>query len=86
MSILNEPCLSSSVLFYLSLCDMLCALQRVLRVKEAHSMFVTGLEFLPAFTQDSSITTVSEAAVISISVDNKVCIHNLPYRREFSHI
>jgi len=58
------------------------SLQRVLHVKEAHSMFVTGLEFLPAgSSQESSITTVSEAAVVSISVDNRVCIHNLPYRR-----
>ncbi|KAG8294650.1 hypothetical protein J6590_098578 [Homalodisca vitripennis] len=57
------------------------SLQRVLNVKEAHSMFVTGLEFLPAVSEETSITTVSEAAVISISVDNRVCIHNLPYRR-----
>ncbi|KAG8318772.1 hypothetical protein J6590_106074 [Homalodisca vitripennis] len=56
------------------------SLQRVLNVKEAHSMFVTGLEFLPAVSEETSITTVSEAAVISISVDNRVCIHNLPYR------
>ncbi|XP_054284824.1 prolactin regulatory element-binding protein-like [Macrosteles quadrilineatus] len=57
------------------------SLQRVLHVKDAHSMFVTGLEFLPALGSETSITTVSEAAVVSISVDNKVCIHNLPYRR-----
>uniref|UniRef100_A0A1B6LG88 Uncharacterized protein n=3 Tax=Graphocephala atropunctata TaxID=36148 RepID=A0A1B6LG88_9HEMI len=67
---------SGSVSIYIAF-----SLQRVLNVKEAHSMFVTGLEFLPAVSEEASITTVSEAAVISISVDNKVCIHNLPYRR-----
>ncbi|XP_014251816.1 prolactin regulatory element-binding protein [Cimex lectularius] len=55
------------------------SLQRVLTVKGAHSMFVTGLELLPS--QGSSISSSSEAAVLSISVDNKICIHNLPYRR-----
>uniref|UniRef100_A0A069DYZ2 Putative prolactin regulatory element-binding protein n=1 Tax=Panstrongylus megistus TaxID=65343 RepID=A0A069DYZ2_9HEMI len=55
------------------------SLQCVLNVKGAHSMFVTGLELLPS--QGCSITSNSEAAVLSISVDNKISIHNLPYRR-----
>lgn len=52
-------------------------------VSNVHSMFVTGLEFLPVLSDQSSITTLSEAAVISISVDNKICIHSLPYRSEY---
>lgn len=51
-----------------------------MNVKGAHSMFVTGLELLPS--QGCSISSHSEAAVLSISVDNKICIHSLPYRRK----
>lgn len=46
-------------------------------------MFVTGLEFLPVASDQHVITTISEAAVVSISVDNQVCIHSLPYRSKF---
>lgn len=57
------------------------SLQRVLNVSGAHSMFVTGLEFLPVLTENHTISSVAEAAVLSISVDNHVCIHTLPYRK-----
>lgn len=67
---------SGSVYIYIAF-----SLQQVLCVHDAHGMFVTGLEFLPAVSEDATITTMSEAAVISISVDNRICIHNLPYRR-----
>lgn len=56
------------------------SLQRVLNISGAHSMFVTGLEFLPVVSDAYAITSKSEAAVVSISVDNQVCIHSLPYR------
>lgn len=57
------------------------SLQRVLHIPSAHSMFVTGLEFLPSNSLDGpAISSNTEAAVLSISVDNKVCIHNLTYR------
>ncbi|KAK0162474.1 hypothetical protein PV327_006249 [Microctonus hyperodae] len=56
------------------------SLQRVLHVPGAHSMFVTGLEFLPIQLNGPSITSNSEAAVVSISVDNKICIHSIPFR------
>lgn len=42
-------------------------------------MFVTGLEFLPVSNQ-YAVTSIAEAAVVSISVDNQICIHSLPYR------
>lgn len=59
------------------------SLQRVLHISAAHSMFVTGLEFLPLNNVDGPpISSNTEAAVLSISVDNKVCIHNLTYRRK----
>lgn len=43
-------------------------------------MFVTGLEFLPVLTENHTSFSVAEAAVLSISIDNHVCIHTLPYR------
>lgn len=59
------------------------SLQRVLHIPAAHSMFVTGLEFLPLNNRDGPpISSDTEAAVVSISVDNKVCIHSLSYRRK----
>lgn len=57
--------------------------QKVLNVNGAHSMFITGLEFLPVNGDGPPITSRSEAAVVSISVDNKVCIHSLPQRSNF---
>lgn len=62
------------------------SLQRVLHIPNAHSMFVTGLEFLPQNCIDGPpISSTAEAAVISISVDNKICIHSLTYRRELTN-
>ncbi len=46
-------------------------------------MFVTGLQFIPIHGEGPPISSSSEAAVVSISVDNKVCIHSLQYRRTF---
>lgn len=58
------------------------SLQRVLNIVGAHSMFVTGLEFLPVSNPENhTVCSVAEAAVLSISVDNQVCIHTLPYRK-----
>ncbi|XP_034941483.1 prolactin regulatory element-binding protein [Chelonus insularis] len=56
------------------------SLQRALHVPGAHSMFVTGLEFLPTKLDGPAITSNSETAVVSISVDNRICIHNIPFR------
>ncbi|KAF5289046.1 hypothetical protein FQA39_LY03925 [Lamprigera yunnana] len=56
------------------------SLQRVLHVPGAHSMFVTGLEFLPVSSDPKTVNSIAEAAVLSISVDNQVCIHSLPFR------
>lgn len=67
---------SGSVSIYIAF-----SLQRVLHIPNAHAMFVTGLEFLPVTNFDGpAITGDTEAAVLSISVDNRVCIHSLQYR------
>ncbi|XP_043287876.1 prolactin regulatory element-binding protein [Venturia canescens] len=56
------------------------SLQRALHVQSAHSMFVTGLEFLPTSLEGPAITSNTETAVVSISVDNRICIHSIPFR------
>lgn len=59
------------------------SLQKVLHVPGAHSMFVTGLEFIPVLVKDAPpISSDTEASVVSYSVDNRICIHSLQYRRE----
>lgn len=56
----------------------------MLHIPHAHSMFVTGLQFLPITNEEGPpISSDTEAAVLSISVDNKVCIHSLPQRRKY---
>lgn len=50
-------------------------------------MFVTGLQFLPITNEEGPpISSDTEAAVLSISVDNKVCIHSLPQRRKWIYL
>ncbi|XP_017786401.1 PREDICTED: prolactin regulatory element-binding protein [Nicrophorus vespilloides] len=67
---------SGSICIYIAF-----SLQKVLHIPGAHSMFVTGLEFLPVSSEkEHTVTSISEASVISISVDNQVCVHSLPYR------
>ncbi|KAL1396302.1 hypothetical protein pipiens_010618 [Culex pipiens pipiens] len=67
---------SGSVSIYIAF-----SLQRVLHVPHAHAMFVTGLQFLPVTNFDGpAVTGDTEAAVLSISVDNRVCVHSLQYR------
>ena len=56
------------------------SLRRALHVPGAHSMFVTGLEFLPTKLDGPAIVSNTETAVVSISVDNKICIHSIPFR------
>lgn len=69
---------SGSVIMYIAF-----SLQQVLYVPSAHSMFVTGLEFIPVLNKDAPpISSVTEASVVSYSVDNRICIHSLQYRRE----
>lgn len=57
-------------------------LQRIKHVENAHSTFITGLEFVPCHTETGlAITGQSEAAVISISVDNLIRVHRVLQRR-----
>jgi len=56
-------------------------LRRIKHVEAAHSNFVTGLEFVPCHTEaGQAVTGQSEAAVISISVDNQIRVHRIPFQ------
>ncbi|XP_055594357.1 prolactin regulatory element-binding protein [Uranotaenia lowii] len=67
---------SGSVSIYIAF-----SLQQVMHIPNAHAMFVTGLEFLPVTNFDGpAVTADTEAAVLSISVDNRVCIHSFQFR------
>ncbi|VVD05564.1 prolactin regulatory element-binding protein [Leptidea sinapis] len=56
------------------------SLQRVVHVNSAHRMFVTGLQFLPVRGYGPSIISDAQAALLSISVDNRLVVHTLPAR------
>lgn len=61
------------------------SLQKVLHVPNVHSMFVTGLQFIPVMDRGAPpISSNLEASVVSYSVDNRICIHSLQYRRELA--
>ena len=47
-------------------------LNRVKRVRNSHSTFITGMEFLPTTEQSAICRAFKEASVISISVDHQV--------------
>ena len=58
--------------------------QKLKRVEKSHSTFITGLEFLPTNTETEAIRGFSDASVVSISVDNQVCIHHIPRLQKIS--
>ena len=47
-------------------------LNRVKRVRNSHSTFITGMEFLPTTEQSAICRAFKEASVVSISVDHQV--------------
>ena len=49
--------------------------QRLYHLKEAHSIFVTGLEFAPQEDTTRLVTGGFEFSLLSISADNQVKIH-----------
>lgn len=54
-------------------------LQKLQTIEEAHSMFVTGLEWLPTNDAESQmIRGYTDASVLSISCDNSLKIHHIP--------
>ncbi|KAB7496791.1 Prolactin regulatory element-binding protein [Armadillidium nasatum] len=55
------------------------SLQMLQKVEDAHSVFVTGLAWLPTECPESKMVRgYSEASVLSISCDNTLKIHHIP--------
>ncbi|BFY99261.1 hypothetical protein BsWGS_02301 [Bradybaena similaris] len=71
--------ISGSVSVYISF-----SLQRLYHVNEAHSIFVTGVEFLPASEMAKAITGNQEFNLLSISADNTVRLHQDPERTSYN--
>lgn len=71
----SYSCLSGCLLILMNL----TTLQQLRVVEEAHSMFVTGLEWLPTQNKASQMVRgYSDASVLSISCDNSLKIHHIP--------
>jgi len=58
---------------------LLC-FQKLYYVKEAHSIFVTGLDFLPTSEGTKAVTGHQDFTMLSISADNTVRVHQEPTR------
>lgn len=55
------------------------SLQRIYTSPKAHNIFVTGLEFLYSTPECRRLTGNSQCSLISISVDRRIVIHNIPH-------
>ena len=53
-------------------------------MEKSHATFITGLEFLPTTEETEAIRGFSDASVVSISIDNQVCIHHIPRLKKIS--
>ncbi|XP_005098336.1 prolactin regulatory element-binding protein [Aplysia californica] len=67
--------ISGSVAVYISF-----SLQKLYMVKEAHSIFVTGVEFMPSSEAARAVTGDQDFNLLSISADNTVRLHQCPER------
>ncbi|XP_046566705.1 prolactin regulatory element-binding protein-like [Haliotis rubra] len=71
--------ISGSVSVYVSF-----SLQRLYHVKEAHSIFVTGVEFMPSSEGSRAVTGGQDFTLLSISADNTIKIHQVAPRGSYS--
>ncbi|KAL3870130.1 hypothetical protein ACJMK2_042741 [Sinanodonta woodiana] len=71
--------ISGSVAVFISF-----SLQKLYSLREAHSIFVTGLEFLPVSEGAQAVTGNQDFTLISISADNTIRIHQEPVRSSYS--
>ncbi|KAL4236549.1 hypothetical protein ACF0H5_004934 [Mactra antiquata] len=58
-------------------------LQKLYYVKEAHSIFVTGLDFMPMSESTKAVSDSQDFTLLSISADNTVRVHQEPTRASF---
>ena len=54
--------------------------QKLYYVKEVHSIFVTGLDFMPMSDNAKAISDNQDFTLLSISADNTVRVHQEPTR------
>ena len=54
--------------------------QKLYYVKEAHGIFVTGLDFMPQSETARAVTGNQDFTLLSISADNTVRVHQEPAR------
>lgn len=54
--------------------------QKLYYVKEVHSIFVTGLDFMPVSEGTQAVTGNQDFTLLSISADNTVRVHQEPTR------
>ncbi|XP_074642612.1 guanine nucleotide-exchange factor SEC12-like [Tubulanus polymorphus] len=73
--------LSGSVSVFISF-----SLSRLYHIKDAHSIFVTGLLFLPSTEEVRSLTGAQDFSLISVSADNCIKLNQMPPRASFSAI
>ncbi|CAH1772795.1 unnamed protein product [Owenia fusiformis] len=60
------------------------SLQKLYYVKEAHGIFVTGLDFFPSSDSTRAIMGDHDVNLLSISADNQVKVHQEPTRASYS--
>ncbi|KAI8787207.1 prolactin regulatory element-binding protein isoform X1 [Biomphalaria glabrata] len=67
--------ISGSVSVYISF-----SLQRLYHVQEAHSIFVTSVDFLPCSEAARAVTGNQDFNLLSVSADNTIRLHQCPKR------
>ncbi|XP_033737895.1 prolactin regulatory element-binding protein-like isoform X1 [Pecten maximus] len=71
--------ISGSVAVYISF-----SLQKLYYKKEAHSIFVTGIEFMPSSEGAREVTGNQDFTLLSISADNTIRMHQVAARNSYS--
>ena len=54
--------------------------QKLYSVREAHNIFVTGLDFLPSSKAKEEVTGDKDFTLLSISADNTIRVHQVAKR------
>ena len=68
---------------FICLLTMTYVFQKLYYVKEAHSIFVTGLAFMPSSQAALAVTGNQDFTLMSISVDNTIRVHQVAPRSKF---
>lgn len=69
-----------------SLWNIFFEFQKLYYVKEAHSIFVTGLAFMPSSEAAQAITGSQDFTLLSISADNTIRLHQVAPRGQWNSL